>query len=148
MFANNIWGKITPASTPNIIESDDDTDDSGDSDTDTSTRDANDDHDENDELNMSLAAMEDSIRTQIVNIYAVHNPEKLEHIDAILEQWRGDEEELLASIKEKYLPAELRPQAAGKDFHEADWSLWWGNVRANAEQRIAAWLAVNPSAVP
>ena len=47
--------------------------------------------------------------------------------------------------REKYLPAELRPQAAGKDFHEADWSLWWGNVRANAEQRIAAWLAANPS---
>ena len=44
---------------------------------------------------------EDSIRTQIVNIYAVHNPEKLEMIDALLGEWRGEEEELLANIKEK-----------------------------------------------
>eukprot|EP01043_Picozoa_sp_COSAG02_P075450 COSAG02_NODE_15568_length_1159_cov_3.930048_1_plen_33_part_10 len=32
-------------------------------------------------------AEEDSIRTQIVNIYAVHNPEKLGLIDELLGEW-------------------------------------------------------------
>ncbi len=44
-------------------------DESGDSDTDTSTRDANDDHDDNDDLNISLAAMEDSIRDQMMDLF-------------------------------------------------------------------------------
>jgi RNA polymerase primary sigma factor len=44
-------------------------DESGDSDTDTSTRDANDDHDDNDDLNMSLAAMEDAIRDQMMDLF-------------------------------------------------------------------------------
>ena len=56
-------------------------------------------------------AMADSIRTQIVNIYAVHNPEKLGLIDELLAEWRGDEELLLANIKEKYLPAEEQGDA-------------------------------------
>jgi hypothetical protein len=53
-------------------------------------------------------AEEDSIRTQIVNIYAVHNPEKLGLIDELLGEWRGEEEELLANIKEKCVK-ETRP---------------------------------------
>lgn len=44
---------------------------------------------------------EDSIYTQILTIYAVHNPEKLGMIDELLEEWRGEEEQLLANIKDK-----------------------------------------------
>ena len=47
----------------------DDEDESGDSDTDTSTRDSNDDHDDSDDLNMSLAAMEDAIRDQVMALF-------------------------------------------------------------------------------
>jgi hypothetical protein len=53
-----------------------------------------------------MATATESIRTQILNIYAVHNPAKLGQIDELLEEWRGDEDELLANIKEKYLPAD------------------------------------------
>ena len=49
-------------------------------------------------------AMADSIRTQIVNIYAVHNPDKLELVDELLAEWRGEEDALLANIKKKYQP--------------------------------------------
>ncbi len=44
----------------------DEDDESGDSDTDTSTRDSHSDNDENDELNLSLAALEDSIRDDVM----------------------------------------------------------------------------------
>ena len=50
-------------------EEEDGDDESGDSDTDTSTRDSNDDHDDNDDLNMSLAAMEDAIRDQMMDLF-------------------------------------------------------------------------------
>ena len=59
---------------------------------------------------------EDSIRTQIVNIYAVHNPEKLEMIDALLGEWRGEEEELLANIKEKCVRETARPPLRSDPF--------------------------------
>ncbi len=51
------------------VEEEEVDDESGDSDTDTSTRDANDDHDDNEDLNMSLAAMEDSIRDQMMDLF-------------------------------------------------------------------------------
>ena len=49
-------------------------------------------------------AMVDSIRAQIVDIYSVHNPDKIELVDELLAEWRGEEEALLANIKKKYQP--------------------------------------------
>jgi RNA polymerase primary sigma factor len=50
-------------------DEDDQYDDSGDSDTDTSTRDAHNDNDENDDLNLSLAALEDSVREEMMALF-------------------------------------------------------------------------------
>jgi RNA polymerase primary sigma factor len=49
-----------------LDDDDDDDDESGDSDTDTSTRDSNRDIDESDDFNMSLAALEDAIRDDVM----------------------------------------------------------------------------------
>ena len=46
-------------------EDEDEEDESGDSDTDTSTRDSHRENDENDDLNLSLAALEDSVRDDV-----------------------------------------------------------------------------------
>ncbi|MEL0293162.1 MAG: RNA polymerase sigma factor RpoD [Alphaproteobacteria bacterium] len=54
---------------PEEEEDEDEDDESGDSDTDTSTRDANDDRDDSDDLNMSLAAMEDAVRDQMIELF-------------------------------------------------------------------------------
>ena len=52
-----------------VDEDDEDEDDeSGDSDTDTSTRDSHNDNDENDDLNLSLAALEDSVRDDVMSL--------------------------------------------------------------------------------
>jgi RNA polymerase primary sigma factor len=50
-------------------EDDEDYDESGDSDTDTSTRDAHNDNDENDDLNLSLAALEDAVRDEMIALF-------------------------------------------------------------------------------
>ena len=50
-------------------DEDDQYDESGDSDTDTSTRDAHNDNDENDDLNLSLAALEDSVREEMMALF-------------------------------------------------------------------------------
>ena len=42
----------------------------------------------------------------MVRIYAAHKPDKLKLVDELLGEWQGEEEELLANIKEKYLPPE------------------------------------------
>ena len=47
-------------------EDEDEDDESGDSDTDTSTRDSHNDNDENDDLNLSLAALEDAVRDDVM----------------------------------------------------------------------------------
>ena len=44
-------------------------DESGDSDTDTSTRDSHNDNDENDDLNLSLAALEDAVRDDVMALF-------------------------------------------------------------------------------
>ena len=43
-----------------------------------------------------------SIHERIVRIYKVHNPPKVEQIDALLAEWEGEEEVLYKNIKEKY----------------------------------------------
>ena len=47
-------------------DEEDEDDESGDSDTDTSTRDSHNDNDENDDLNLSLAALEDAVRDDVM----------------------------------------------------------------------------------
>ena len=43
------------------------------------------------------------MRADIANIYAVHNPEKLDNIDAFLDEaGPGNEEVLLEAIQDKY----------------------------------------------
>ena len=49
-------------------EDEDEDDESGDSDTDTSTRDSHNDNDESDDLNLSLAALEDSVRDDVMEL--------------------------------------------------------------------------------
>ena len=51
-----------------LSEEEDEEDESGDSDTDTSTRDSHNDNDENDDLNLSLAALEDSVRDDVMEL--------------------------------------------------------------------------------
>ena len=58
-----------PETEDDIDDDEDDEDESGDSDTDTSTRDENDDRDDDGDLNMSLAAMEDAIRDQVMALF-------------------------------------------------------------------------------
>jgi len=50
-------------------EDQDEDDDSGDSDTDTSTRDSHNDNDENDDLNLSLAALDDAVRDDVMALF-------------------------------------------------------------------------------
>ena len=50
-------------------EEEDEDDESGDSDTDTSTRDSNREGDDNDDLNMSLAALEDAVRDDVMALF-------------------------------------------------------------------------------
>lgn len=43
------------------------------------------------------------IRTQIVDIYAKHNRSKLDDVDALLYEWKGEEDVLLWNVQQKYL---------------------------------------------
>lgn len=43
------------------------------------------------------------IRTQIVEIYARHNKSKIGDVDALLEEWKGQEDVLLWNVQQKYL---------------------------------------------
>ena len=44
----------------------------------------------------------DEIRAQIVEIYRRRNARKLADVDGLLEEWKGEEEELLKQIEAKY----------------------------------------------
>merc|ERR1711969_101362 len=50
------------------------------------------------------------VRRQIVAIYQAHQPRKLPDVDALMAEWAGDEHVLLASIRKKWVPAELEPE--------------------------------------
>jgi hypothetical protein len=41
-------------------------------------------------------------REQLVEIYREHNPRKLGDVDGLLEEWAGDEAELLSNVRRKY----------------------------------------------
>ena len=43
-------------------------------------------------------------RAQLEILYGKHCPENLAKIDGLLEKYRGQEEELVAAVREKYLP--------------------------------------------
>ena len=43
------------------------------------------------------------VRTKLVKIYEEHNPEKVREVDVLLEKYAGKEEQLLESVKKKYL---------------------------------------------
>ncbi len=43
------------------------------------------------------------IRTQIFDIYAKHNRSKLDDVDALLDEWKGQEDVLLWNVQQKYL---------------------------------------------
>eukprot|EP01045_Picozoa_sp_COSAG04_P046698 COSAG04_NODE_17064_length_480_cov_0.947507_2_plen_132_part_01 len=50
------------------------------------------------------------VRRQIIAIYQAHQPRKLPDVDALMAEWAGDEHVLLASIRKKWVPAELEPE--------------------------------------
>jgi hypothetical protein len=43
------------------------------------------------------------IRTQIIDIYTKHNRSKLDDVDALLDEWKGQEDVLLWNVQQKYL---------------------------------------------
>jgi hypothetical protein len=45
----------------------------------------------------------EATRARILSIYRVHNPRKALDVDALLAEWAGDEEQLLARIEAKYI---------------------------------------------
>lgn len=68
------------------------------------------------------------VRERIAEIYAVHNPRKLDgDIDLLVQEWAGEEEALLAAIQNKY----LAPSAAlHRRLAVARQRLAWGKVCA------------------
>lgn len=48
------------------------------------------------------------IRSALASVYRCHNPAKLAEVDALLEDWRGSELELLDHVRQKYDPASNR----------------------------------------
>ena len=63
----------------------------------------------------------EQIRAEMMAIYVVSKPRKLEDVDALLEEWEGDELELLDNIRSRYLAPDPEPEpepesgpAAGK----------------------------------
>jgi hypothetical protein len=58
-----------------------------------------------------LILARDERKNEIVKIYSEHNPSKLHLVDALLEEWVGEEAVLLIKIRSKYLP----PQAESSD---------------------------------
>jgi hypothetical protein len=51
-----------------------------------------------------LIRARDARKAEIVEIYEEHNPQKLYQVDALLEEWVGEEGVLLLKIRNKYLP--------------------------------------------
>lgn len=51
-----------------------------------------------------LIRARDERKREIVEIYSEHNPRKLHQVDALLEEWVGEEAVLLVKIRNKYLP--------------------------------------------
>ena len=51
---------------------------------------------------IEAAAARDSIREKIEELYAKHNPEKLDSVPQLMAKYKGMEQELLDSVKEKY----------------------------------------------
>ena len=45
------------------------------------------------------------IRAQIMQVYETYNPEKLEDVDPLLEEWKGEEDILLWNVQHKYADA-------------------------------------------
>jgi hypothetical protein len=39
----------------------------------------------------------------LVSIYTVHNPRKLTDVDGLMDEWEGEEEELLQRVRDKYI---------------------------------------------
>ena len=60
-----------------------------------------------------------AVRTKLQRIYEEHNPSKLEVLDELLAEWAGDEAELLANVREKYLSAEQVAAEEARDEAEA-----------------------------
>ena len=47
-------------------------------------------------------AVAQRVRQSVVDIYTVHNPRKLKHIDELMLQWKGREEDLLQGVEQMY----------------------------------------------
>jgi hypothetical protein len=43
------------------------------------------------------------IRSQIIDIYLKHNPKKIDDVDQLIEEWKGQEDVLLWNIQQKYV---------------------------------------------
>ena len=43
------------------------------------------------------------VRSELVKIYEVHKPIKIQDVDTLLKEWKGHESELLTNVKKKYL---------------------------------------------
>ena len=62
-------------------------------------------------------------RAVLQALYAVHNPRKLTEIDAILEEWSGQQAELVAALRKKY-PSAFALQQLKPDAELGDWESW------------------------
>ena len=51
------------------------------------------------------------IRSLVHAIYAFHNPTKLNQLDQMMEQWAGEEEDLLVEVQKKYGPSDAWARA-------------------------------------
>ena len=49
---------------------------------------------------------EASIREELLSIYEQHSPSKVPDVDGLLLKWRGEEQELLSSVRAKYTDGE------------------------------------------
>lgn len=64
----------------------------------------------------------DEVRTELKSIYTQHRPDKLPDVEGLLAEWKGQEKDLLANVKAKYLaiPAELPQAAEAEDTTDTD----------------------------
>ena len=84
------------------------------------------------------------IRQQVVELYGVHNPVKLCHVDTLLEEFRGREEMLLRGIKFKYENVRFE---SSKDVALEDTEDSFCGLMTKSEGQFGSGAPTEPSAV-
>ena len=76
-----------------------------------------------------------SIRTRIQSIYQEHNPRKIADIDALLMEWQGDENKLLAQVEAKYTST-TRSEAAYQPQYSLQDVQFCEHVQSHLRQHV------------